>query len=84
MRYGKAERIRVRNVPSFTDKLGVRLVVQGVGTIIVDTAYGGDSFVIVDAASLGLSLSPDQARDMATSSATREATRERHHGQRYT
>ncbi|CUX50693.1 trans-3-hydroxy-L-proline dehydratase [Agrobacterium genomosp. 13] len=64
-RNGKAERIRVRNVASFADKLDVKLEVEGVGTVTVDTAYGGDSFVIVDAASLGLSLSPDQARDIA-------------------
>ncbi|OMQ35374.1 proline racemase family protein [Ensifer sp. 1H6] len=64
-RNGKAERIRVRNVPSFADKLDVKLEVEGLGTMTVDIAYGGDSFVIVDAASLGLSLSPDEARDIA-------------------
>ena len=64
-RHGKAERIRVRNVASFADKLDVKLEVEGIGTITVDTAYGGDSFVIVDAAALGLSLSPDKARDIA-------------------
>ncbi|MCV9961925.1 proline racemase family protein [Pararhizobium sp. BT-229] len=64
-RNGKAERIRVRNVPSFADRLDVKLEVEGIGTITVDTAYGGDSFVIVDAASLGLSLRPEQARDIA-------------------
>lgn len=63
-RNGKAERIRVRNVPSFVDKLNSKLEVKGLGTITVDTAYGGDSFVIVDAASIGLSLQPDQARDL--------------------
>lgn len=64
-RNGKAERIHVRNVPSFADKLDAKLEVKGLGTITVDTAYGGDSFVLVDAASLGLSLQPDQARDIA-------------------
>lgn len=64
-RNGKAERIHVRNVPSFADKLDAKLEVEGIGTITVDTAYGGDSFVLVDAASLGLSLQPDQARDLA-------------------
>ena len=63
---GKAERINVRNVPSFVDKLDAKLEVEGIGTISVDTAYGGDSFVIVDAASIGLGLHPDQARDIAT------------------
>ena len=64
-RNGKAERIRVRNVPSFADKLDVKLEVENFGTVTVDTAYGGDSFVLVDAASLGMSLRPDQARDLA-------------------
>ncbi|RFB91725.1 hypothetical protein B5K08_15595 [Rhizobium leguminosarum bv. trifolii] len=64
-RNGKAERIRVRNVPSFADMLDARIEVEGIGTVTVDTAYGGDSFVIVDAASVGLSLRSDHARDIA-------------------
>ena len=64
-RDGKAERIRVRNVASFAGKLDARLEVEGIGTLTVDTAYGGDSFVIVDAASVGLELEPGQARDLA-------------------
>ena len=47
-RNGKAERISVTNVPSFADKLDARLEVAGLGTLTVDTAYGGDSFVIVE------------------------------------
>ena len=62
---GKAERIRVRNIPSFAASLDAKLEVEGIGTITVDTAFGGDSFVIVDAAQLGLELRPDQARDIA-------------------
>ncbi|HZY67603.1 MAG TPA: proline racemase family protein, partial [Devosia sp.] len=62
---GKAERITVTNVPSFADKLGVPLEVEGLGTLTVDTAYGGDSFVIVDAPSLGFSVVPDEARELA-------------------
>lgn len=64
-RNGKAERIRVRNVPSFADRLDATIEVPGIGTLTVDTAYGGDSFVLVDAASVGLSLRPEQARDLA-------------------
>ena len=41
------------------------LEVDGLGTIKVDTAYGGDSFVIVDAAACGFALVPDEARDLA-------------------
>ncbi|WP_439600776.1 trans-3-hydroxy-L-proline dehydratase [Devosia sp.] len=64
-RNGKAERITVTNVPSFADKLGAKLEVEGVGTLTVDTAYGGDSFVIVDANALGFSIAPDEARELA-------------------
>ena len=49
-RNGKAERISVRNVSSFADRLDAPLEVEGIGTLTVDTAYGGDSFVIADAA----------------------------------
>ena len=64
-RNGKAERITVRNVPSFADRLGAKLEVEGFGTLTVDTAYGGDSFVLVDAASVGLAIRPDHARALA-------------------
>src|ERR687894_788410 len=48
-RAGKAERITVRNVPSFANRLGASIEVAGLGTLTADTAYGGDSLVIVDA-----------------------------------
>jgi proline racemase len=63
-RNGKAERITVRNVASFADRLDANLEVEGLGTLGVDTAYGGDTFVIVDAASAGFELNPDEARDL--------------------
>ncbi len=65
-RNGKVERIFVTNVPSFAAKLDQTLEVAGLGRLTVDTAYGGDSFVIVDAAALGLSLTTDEAHDIAT------------------
>lgn len=64
-RNGKAERISVKNVPSFADKLDAVIEVEGLGTLTVDTAYGGDSFVLVDAKTLGFALKPDEARDLA-------------------
>jgi trans-L-3-hydroxyproline dehydratase len=64
-RNGKAERISVQNVPSFADKLDAPLEVEGFGALKVDIAYGGDSFVIVDAATLGFAIRPDEARDLA-------------------
>ncbi len=61
---GKVTRVTVRNVPSFVDKAGVSLEVEGIGTLTVDTAYGGDSFVIVDAERLGFNIVADEARDI--------------------
>lgn len=65
-RDGKAERIHVRNLPAFADRLAVPLDVPGLGRITVDTAYGGDSFVVVDAAALGFDLLPTEAHRLAT------------------
>jgi proline racemase len=64
-RDGKAHRVTVRNVPSFADRLAASLEVPGLGTLTVDTAYGGDSFVIADAHDLGFALTADEARDLA-------------------
>ncbi len=62
---GKVKKVTVRNVPSFVDKTGAMLEVKGIGTLKVDTAYGGDSFVIVDTTQLGCDLRPDLARELA-------------------
>lgn len=64
-RDGKAQRIFVQNLPSFADKLSVPLEVSGLGTITVDTAYGGDSFVVADAQALGFEIVDHEARDIA-------------------
>ena len=64
-RNGKAESITLRNVPAFADRLAAPLEVEGIGTITVDTAFGGDSFVMADARSLGFSLEAKEARDLA-------------------
>ena len=64
-RDGRVEKVRVRNVPSFVDRLDAVVEVEGLGSLVVDTAYGGDSFAIVDARALGFALTPDEARDIA-------------------
>ncbi|QPM92500.1 trans-3-hydroxy-L-proline dehydratase [Pseudooceanicola algae] len=62
---GKAERIHVENLPSFATRLAVPLDVPGLGQITVDTAFGGDSFVVVDPEALGVELVEDNARQIA-------------------
>ena len=62
---GKAERIFVQNLPSFGYKLDTKLELEGYGSISADTAFGGDSFVIVDAKKLGFSINPSEAAELA-------------------
>ncbi len=64
-RDGRVDRVRVRNLPSFADRLDAEIEVAGLGTLTVDTAFGGNSFVIVDAPALGFELTPDEAKDIA-------------------
>lgn len=63
-RDGKVQRMTIHNVPSFVHKLSVPLEVTGFGTLMVDTAYGGDSFVLAEAKELGFRVSPDEALDI--------------------
>ena len=46
-------------------KVDAKLEVEGLGTLTVDTAYGGDSFVFADARALGFAVTPDEARELA-------------------
>ncbi len=62
---GKVQSVTIENVPSFAVQLDAQLEVDGFGTITVDTAYGGDSFVLVDATGMGFDVVPDEARELA-------------------
>jgi proline racemase len=61
----KVTQIRVTNVPSFAGVLNAKLEVPDLGTFTVDTAFGGDSFVIINANDLGFKIAPDEAQDLA-------------------
>lgn len=64
-RAGKAERVTITSVASFAQHLDKRLEVPGIGPLRVDTAYGGDSFVMVDATDVEIDIRPDQADRIA-------------------
>ena len=53
---------KIRNVPSFVDKLDYNLETEDYGTIRVDTAFGGDTFIITDAKKLGFTLCKSEAQ----------------------
>jgi len=61
---GKATSVRITNVASFVHCLDTPLEVVGLGTLNVDIAFGGDSFVLVPARVLGFSIVPDEAREL--------------------
>ena len=54
--------MRFVNVPSFVVALDVALAVDGLPPLVVDIAYGGAFFAIVDARAFGMSLKPGDAR----------------------
>ncbi|WP_417600929.1 trans-3-hydroxy-L-proline dehydratase [Pararhodobacter oceanensis] len=64
-RAGRVTSVHVQNLPSFAQHLDATLEVEGLGSLRVDTAFGGDSFVVVDAAALGFALRADEAADLA-------------------
>jgi len=64
-RDGKAHSITVQNLPSFAGDTDVVLQVPGIGGLAVDTAYGGDSFVVVNAEALGFKLVAAEAAQLA-------------------
>ncbi len=79
-RDGKCLSVTLKNVPAFAFALDAPLEVAGLSTsIIIDIAYGGMIYAIVDAAALGFEVVPDEARDLAVlGEQIRVAAREQH------
>jgi len=61
---GKVTGVTFRNVPAFVFHLDAPIEVPGLGTVRVDVAYGGMIYAIVEAADVGLRLTPDEGRDI--------------------
>jgi len=76
---GKVRSVTFRNVPAFACHLGAVVEVPELGTVTVDVAWGGMFYVLVEAAPLGLSLTPDEGRDIVrVGEMVKAATREQH------
>lgn len=76
-RDSKVKRVTFRNVPAFAVHLDAPVEVAGLGTIKVDVAWGGMFFVLADADALGISLAPENGREIVRiSEAIRHATAE--------
>lgn len=59
---GKVTRVRFVNQPAFVYHRDATIDVPGVGDLRVDVAFGGMVYVLVEAADLGFSLVPAEAR----------------------
>src|SRR5690348_2655666 len=76
-RDGKCESVELTNVPCFADQLDVALEVKGIGTVMVDVAYGGMWYAIADAKQLGFALEPSEAFELSKAGEMiREAARD--------
>jgi trans-L-3-hydroxyproline dehydratase len=64
-RDGRCESVEFTNVSCFADRLDAPLEVEGLGTLVVDVAYGGMWYAIADARALGFAIEPEEARDLS-------------------
>lgn len=61
-RNGKCEKVALDMVPTFVEALDVDVDVPGLGTVRVDTAFGGVYYALIEAKQLGLTIEPSSAR----------------------
>ena len=61
---GKCERVSLDMNASFVERLDQEIEVEGVGTILVDIAYGGIFYGLIDVRQLGLEIIPENAKKL--------------------
>ena len=61
---GRAERVRLRNVPAFVAALDATVEVGSLGTVTYDMAYGGNFYALIPAAAVGLDPVPADAQQL--------------------
>ena len=64
-RDGRCRRVEFENVPAFVVGLDVAVQVPDLGQVVVDIAWGGAFFALVDVAAVGLEIVPEQAPRLA-------------------
>mmetsp|Transcript_121460 Transcript_121460/g.259328 ORF Transcript_121460/g.259328 Transcript_121460/m.259328 type:complete len:249 (+) Transcript_121460:1-747(+) len=78
---GKATQIRLMNQPAFVAPggLDLRVEVPTLGVVLVDVAYGGMWYAVVEAAAVGLELRPENGKEICRlGEMIKVATREQH------
>ena len=61
---GHAESVTIRNVSSYSDRIGARVEVPGYGTVNYDLAFGGNFYAIVELDDLGLPFERERKNDL--------------------
>lgn len=61
---GKVTSVRLVNRPAFCYHIDSNIEVKGLGTVAVDIVYGGMTYAMVDAAALGFTIVPSEAREL--------------------
>jgi proline racemase len=61
---GKVTKVEFTNQPAFAYRLDVPIELEGFGTLSTDIAWGGMTYALADAAALGFSLDPSEAREI--------------------
>lgn len=61
---GKVTKVEFTNQPAFVYRLDVPVEVAGFGTVNTDIAWGGMAYALTDAAAVGFSLDPSEAREI--------------------
>lgn len=62
---GKVRSVKFLNQPAFPYLLDQPLDVAGIGSLTVDIAFGGMTFVLVDAEQIGVAVAPENGRKLA-------------------
>lgn len=76
---GKAEEITFLGTPSWLEKKDVVVDVPELGKVVVDIAYGGMWFTIVNAEAVGVKLSPENGKEICrVGEMIKIASREQH------
>lgn len=61
---GKVTGVTFANVPCFATHLDVEVDVPGLGKVVVDVAWGGMMFALVDSEKLGVEIAPENGREL--------------------
>lgn len=64
-RAGRVQSITFQNLPSYVERLDAVVEVTGIGTVMVDMAWGGDSYVVTDGRGLGFEVAAHEAREIS-------------------